>query len=50
MSSNSVRKTANLSEMTVAKFKEEGYEVIIVDTSGRHMQEEALFEEMEQVR
>ncbi len=32
-----------------AKFKEEGYEIIIVDTSGRHMQEEALFEEMEQV-
>ena len=31
------------------KFKEEGYEIIIVDTSGRHMQEEALFEEMEQV-
>jgi signal recognition particle subunit SRP54 len=33
----------------VDKFKEEGYEIIIVDTSGRHMQEEALFEEMEQV-
>jgi hypothetical protein len=27
----------------------EGYEYIIVDTSGRHKQEEALFEEMEQV-
>ena len=33
----------------VDKFKEEGYEIIIVDTSGRHMQEQALFEEMEQV-
>jgi len=33
----------------VDKFKEEGYEIIIVDTSGRHMQEAALFEEMEQV-
>lgn len=30
-------------------FKSEGYEVIIVDTSGRHKQEAALFEEMEQV-
>ena len=34
----------------VEKFKEEGYEIIIVDTSGRHMQESALFEEMEQDR
>ena len=34
----------------VEKFKEEGYEIIIVDTSGRHMQESALFEEMEQAR
>eukprot|EP00003_Mantamonas_plastica_P021577 TRINITY_DN3517_c0_g2_i1.p1 TRINITY_DN3517_c0_g2~~TRINITY_DN3517_c0_g2_i1.p1 ORF type:complete len:509 (-),score=185.37 TRINITY_DN3517_c0_g2_i1:123-1607(-) len=33
----------------VQKFKDEGYEIIIVDTSGRHKQEEALFEEMEQV-
>jgi len=33
----------------VAKFREEGYEIIIVDTSGRHMQEAALFEEMEAV-
>lgn len=33
----------------VAKFKEEGYEIIIVDTSGRHRQEGALFEEMEQI-
>lgn len=33
----------------VDKFREEAYEIIIVDTSGRHMQEAALFEEMEQV-
>ena len=30
-------------------FKKEGYEIIIVDTSGRHKQEESLFEEMLQV-
>jgi len=40
---------ANIAAEGVNQFKEEGYEVIIVDTSGRHMQEEALFEEMEQV-
>ncbi len=34
----------------VDKFKEEGFEIIIVDTSGRHKQEESLFEEMLQVR
>mmetsp|Transcript_11743 Transcript_11743/g.30650 ORF Transcript_11743/g.30650 Transcript_11743/m.30650 type:complete len:486 (-) Transcript_11743:93-1550(-) len=33
----------------VQKFKDEGYEIIIVDTSGRHRQEGALFEEMEQI-
>lgn len=27
-------------------FKKEGFEMIIVDTSGRHKQEESLFEEM----
>ena len=31
------------------KFKEEGFEIIIVDTSGRHKQEESLFEEMLEV-
>ena len=31
------------------KFKDDGFELIIVDTSGRHKQEEALFEEMLQV-
>lgn len=40
---------AQIAAEGVQKFKEEGYEIIIVDTSGRHMQEEALFEEMEQV-
>nr|WCZ58613.1 signal recognition particle 54 kDa protein [Andalucia godoyi] len=33
----------------VAKFKKEGFEIIIVDTSGRHKQEKALFDEMQQV-
>jgi len=33
----------------VAQFRKEGYNIIIVDTSGRHMQETALFAEMEQV-
>jgi signal recognition particle subunit SRP54 len=31
-------------------FRKEGYEIIIVDTSGRHKQEEALFEEMELIQ
>ncbi|CAH1178896.1 unnamed protein product [Phaedon cochleariae] len=30
----------------VDMFKKEGFEIIIVDTSGRHKQEESLFEEM----
>ena len=30
----------------VEMFKKEGFEFIIVDTSGRHKQEESLFEEM----
>ncbi|TFY83717.1 hypothetical protein EWM64_g302 [Hericium alpestre] len=33
----------------VAKFKKEKFEVIIVDTSGRHKQESELFEEMVQI-
>ncbi|KAL0219053.1 hypothetical protein P9112_004706 [Eukaryota sp. TZLM1-RC] len=33
----------------VALFKKEKFDVIIVDTSGRHKQEVALFDEMEQV-
>lgn len=34
----------------VDHFKKEGYEIIIVDTSGRHKQETELFEEMTQVK
>jgi signal recognition particle subunit SRP54 len=30
-------------------FREKGYEIIIVDTSGRHKQEEALFDEIKEV-
>ncbi|TPX54923.1 hypothetical protein PhCBS80983_g05696 [Powellomyces hirtus] len=33
----------------IEKFKKEGFEIIIVDTSGRHKQETALFEEMMQI-
>ncbi|KAG9295391.1 hypothetical protein G9A89_013420 [Geosiphon pyriformis] len=33
----------------VEKFKKEGFEIIIVDTSGRHKQEAELFEEMKQI-
>jgi len=33
----------------VQKFKEEKFDIIIVDTSGRHKQEDSLFEEMLQV-
>ncbi|CAL2041817.1 unnamed protein product [Caenorhabditis brenneri] len=33
----------------VEKFSKEGFEIIIVDTSGRHKQEASLFEEMLQV-
>ena len=38
-----------IAEEGVSKFRKEKYELIIVDTSGRHKQEEALFEEMKQV-
>ena len=34
----------------VNMFKKQEFELIIVDTSGRHKQEEALFEEMQQIR
>lgn len=33
----------------VERFRAEGYDLIVVDTSGRHKQEVALFEEMEQM-
>lgn len=32
-----------------SKFKKEGFEIIIVDTSGRHKQESALFQEMGEI-
>ncbi len=38
-----------IAEEGVAYFKKQNYELIIVDTSGRHKQEEALFDEMKQV-
>merc|ERR1712178_64546 len=34
----------------VETFRSEKYDIIIVDTSGRHKQETALFEEMQQVQ
>lgn len=38
-----------IAEEGVEQFTSEGYEVIIVDTSGRHKQEGALFEEMQEI-
>ena len=38
-----------VAEEGVKQFKAEKYELIIVDTSGRHKQESALFEEMQEV-
>lgn len=38
-----------IAEDGVAQFADEGYEVIIVDTSGRHRQESVLFEEMQEI-
>ncbi|KAI9096963.1 signal recognition particle 54 kDa protein [Phlyctochytrium arcticum] len=40
---------ATLAADGIAKFKKEGFEIIIVDTSGRHKQEAALFEEMKEI-
>jgi signal recognition particle subunit SRP54 len=40
---------AAVAKAGVDKFKQDRRDVIIVDTSGRHKQEEALFEEMRQV-
>ncbi|KAL9185173.1 hypothetical protein ACHAXT_002950 [Thalassiosira profunda] len=39
----------SIAEEGVERFVSDGYEVIIVDTSGRHRQEEALFEEMQEI-
>jgi signal recognition particle subunit SRP54 len=38
-----------IAEEGVNYFKKQNFEIIIVDTSGRHKQEEALFDEMKQV-
>ena len=38
-----------LAKEGVEKFKSDGFEIIIVDTSGRHKQETELFDEMKQI-
>lgn len=38
-----------VAEAGVALFKKEKYDLVIIDTSGRHKQESALFEEMQEV-
>eukprot|EP01126_Amoeba_proteus_P046783 TRINITY_DN5303_c0_g1_i8.p1 TRINITY_DN5303_c0_g1~~TRINITY_DN5303_c0_g1_i8.p1 ORF type:complete len:383 (+),score=66.21 TRINITY_DN5303_c0_g1_i8:204-1352(+) len=43
------RDPVKIAKEGVDKFKEVGNDIIIVDTSGRHKQEKALFEEMQQV-
>lgn len=43
------RDPAVVAEQGVARFRKDRYEIIIVDTSGRHKQEDALFEEMKMV-
>jgi signal recognition particle subunit SRP54 len=43
------RDPVKLAHDGLKKFKEVGNDIVIVDTSGRHKQEAALFEEMEQV-
>ncbi|OLY81758.1 Signal recognition particle 54 kDa protein [Smittium mucronatum] len=40
---------AQIAAEGVAKFKEKKFELVIVDTSGRHKQESALFDEMKQI-
>lgn len=40
----------NIAKEGVNFFKDQKFEIIIVDTSGRHKQEQALFEEMQQVQ
>mmetsp|Transcript_13328 Transcript_13328/g.24140 ORF Transcript_13328/g.24140 Transcript_13328/m.24140 type:complete len:524 (-) Transcript_13328:296-1867(-) len=43
------RDPVTVAEAGVMKAKEERFDIIIVDTSGRHKQEDALFEEMQMV-
>ena len=38
-----------IAQYGVDKFKADNFEIVIVDTSGRHKQEDSLFEEMLQV-
>lgn len=40
---------AKVAKEGVDQFIKDGHDIIIVDTSGRHKQEQALFEEMLQV-
>jgi signal recognition particle subunit SRP54 len=40
---------AEIAREGVQRFKDEKYDLIIVDTSGRHKQEDALFEEMREI-
>jgi len=47
--SYSERDPVKIAQEGLEKFQTAGYDIIIVDTSGRHKQETALFEEMEQV-
>lgn len=47
--SNTETDPAAIAKQGVDMFKKEGFELIIVDTSGRHMQEKELFDEMKLV-
>ena len=48
--SHSETDPAVIAQQGVDKFRAAKHDLIIVDTSGRHKQEEALFEEMRQAR
>ena len=48
--SHSETDPAVIAQQGCDKFRAAKHDLIIVDTSGRHKQEEALFEEMRQVR
>lgn len=47
--SNTETDPVTIAKQGVDMFKKEGFELIIVDTSGRHMQEKELFDEMKLV-
>lgn len=49
LSSYSEADPASIVKEGLEKFKNESYEIIIIDTSGRHKQEVALFDEMKEV-